>query len=331
MINVTLYIHGDCHACDQAMADLRSLQPSIPHNLAVVNVDQNRSGKDSIETDLPIVEIGPYRLRSPFTRQDLQIMLNAARDRIDQLEQVDLEGYQQRLDRGMRMSTSDKLTRFLAEHYLALVNILLLLYAGLPFLAPVLMKTDHPVVASVIYKVYSPMCHQLAFRSWFLFGEQAYYPRELAGATGVVPYEILANTKDIDIIAARNFVGNAVSGYKVALCQRDIAIYAAMLLFGLIYSLSGRRLRSLPWYIWVFLGIGPIGLDGFSQLPSLAASLPAWLPLRESTPLLRTITGGLFGLLTAWYLFPLLEETSVETRRIFRRKRAVIEQSGSES
>jgi hypothetical protein len=52
------------------------------------------------------------------------------------------------------------------------------------------------------------------------------------------------------------------------------------------------------------------------------------VPIRESTPLLRTLTGGLFGWMTAWYLFPMLEETAREARLIVQRKIAVIQQTG---
>jgi uncharacterized membrane protein len=144
----------------------------------------------------------------------------------------------------------------------------------------------------------------------------------------VITYESLQNTSNIDLLDARSFNGNPVVGYKVALCERDVAIYGSMFLFGLVYAATGRRLRTIPWYVWLIVGIGPIGLDGFSQLPSLINHLPAWLPLRESTPLLRSITGGLFGWMTAWYLFPMIEETARETRRIMERKQIVIQQSG---
>lgn len=327
MITVTLYVRKQCPECDQAVADFKALEESIPHQLVIVDVESDRGLMEKFGQRLPVVEIGPYHLRAPFTRQDLLILLSAARDRVGQLERVDQDAYQQRLEKGHSMSTSDSITRFLGNHYLSLLNIFLLIYIGLPFLAPVLMKTGSTLPASLIYRVYSPMCHQLAFRSWFLFGAQPYYPRELAGVQGVTPYEALANTQEVDVVQARNFLGNEAVGYKVALCQRDVAIYGFMLLFGVMYSLTGRKLRSLPWYIWVVVGMVPIALDGFSQLPSLAEGLPAWLPFRESTPLYRTLTGGLFGWVTAWYLFPMLEETARETRRIFQRKSAVIEQS----
>ncbi len=119
---------------------------------------------------------------------------------------------------------------------------------------------------------------------------------------------------------ARNFLGDDRIGYKVALCQRDMAIYASMLAFGLLFSLTGNRIRPVRWYIWIFIGLVPIGLDGFSQLPGLMNRVPEWLLVRESTPLLRSITGALFGITTAWYLFPLIEMSMRETREILFRK-----------
>jgi hypothetical protein len=62
-------------------------------------------------------------------------------------------------------------------------------------------------------------------------------------------------------------------------------MYGGILLFGLVFSLSGHRLRSIPWYLWLLLGVVPIGWDGASQLPSLMGiNLPDWLPIRESSP-----------------------------------------------
>lgn len=203
-----------------------------------------------------------------------------------------------------------------------LVFILLILgYVGLPFLAPILMKTGVAGPAKAIYTIYSPLCHQLAFRSWFIFGEQPVYPLDLAGIDDLKSYEDYTSLPGKDLLSARRFVGNDVMGYKVALCQRDIAIYGALLLFAIIFALTGRKIKPLQWYWWIIIGMIPIGLDGLSQLPSLASGLWRAIPLlRESTPLLRTITGGLFGWATAWYLFPLIEESMIETRRYMKRK-----------
>ena len=135
-----------------------------------------------------------------------------------------------------------------------------------------------------------------------------------------------ANEKtDAFIFDARNFVGNEQVGYKVAICERDVAMYGALLLFGLIFAASGKKIKSVKWYLWLILGTFPIALDGFSQLPGMIAGLPDIIN-RESTPFLRTLTGVLFGFLTAWYLFPLIEASMKETRSMFAYKKAVVDQ-----
>ena len=199
------------------------------------------------------------------------------------------------------------------------------LYVGAPFVAPVLMKTGMQAPARIIYMLYSPLCHQLAFRSWFLFGEQPVYPLEIAHVDELVPYEEYTNQTKVDLLSARNFVGNETMGYKVALCERDVAIYVALLIFAIVFVLSGRRIRGLPWYLWIAIGLVPIALDGLSQLPSLASGLIPYLPIiRESTPILRTITGVLFGFCTGWYMFPLIEESMNESTQIVNNKYSAV-------
>lgn len=327
MITVTFYYRQDCARCDEALDDLQALQALIPHQLVKIDIDREAALRERYGNSVPVVQVGPYRLKSTFTRQDLQVALSAARERRDYLEQTD-EQYRARLERGHRLSGTDRFTYWLSRHYMALFNVLVFIYVGLPFLAPVLMKTGLPAPARVIYTVYSPLCHQLAFRSWFLFGEQPYYPRALANMPVNLTYEALTQEQSIDLLAARRFVGNETAGYKVALCERDVAIYGGILLFGMLFALSGRRLRSIPWYIWIAVGLIPIGLDGVSQLFSMAGiAWPVQVPIRESTPLLRTLTGGLFGFTTAWYIYPLIEETMRETRAMITQKMAVKQQT----
>ncbi|RMF42404.1 MAG: DUF2085 domain-containing protein, partial [Anaerolineae bacterium] len=142
-------------------------------------------------------------------------------------------------------------------------------------------------------------------------------------------YEQVINPNSDDLLAARGFIGNENTGFKVAFCERDVAIYAAMLLFGLLFALTGRKLPPLPWYLWVLIGIGPIGLDGFSQLISQIPldAIHRFLPYRESTPLLRTLTGGLFGLTTAWFIFPMVEQAMRDTRALLESKLARLQEN----
>jgi uncharacterized membrane protein len=182
------------------------------------------------------------------------------------------------------------------------------------------MKENHKTPAQVIYSVYSVFCHQLAFRSYFLFGEQAVYPRELANVPNLLTYEAVTGNSALDTAVARAFQGNEQLGYKLAICERDIAIYGSLLLAGILFQLTGRKLKAIPWYVWVIFAIIPMGLDGGSQLFSLGGTWPAWFPIRESTPLLRTITGALFGFFTAWYIYPMMEENMKDIRTNLARK-----------
>jgi uncharacterized membrane protein len=95
-----------------------------------------------------------------------------------------------------------------------------------------------------------------------------------------------------------------------------------MALFGLIFAVTGRRLPKLHWILWILIGVFPIGLDGFSQLFSQipSAFIQTYLPYRESTPFLRVLTGFLFGFTTAWFMFPLIEESMADTRRLLSKK-----------
>ena len=327
MLTVTLYMREDCHLCEQAKEDLESLQEQYPHRLVEVNIDSDPVLQKAYLVEIPVVEVGPYKLKAPFDRQKLMMTLGAASDRRGQLEEIGDDAYKARVKRGQRISGADRTMFWISNHYLAIMNLVMLFYVGLPFLAPVLMKSGATAPARILYTIYSPLCHQFGFRSFFLYGEQPYYPLKEAGVN-VVDFETatgitgLHNPNDISRLEARRYVGNETVGYKVALCERDVAIYASILLFGLIFSLTGRRFPQLHWAFWILLGLGPIGLDGFSQLfaqfewPFLASLLP----YRESTPFLRVLTGFLFGFMTAWFAYPNIEESMQETRQFFIKK-----------
>jgi len=188
------------------------------------------------------------------------------------------------------------------RHWLAVLVGILLTYSLLPFGAPVLKWLGLDGLAQVIYQPYKLMCHTYGFRSFFLFGERLVYDRaEFEQASGI------DTSTFAGLLQARDFQGNAQMGYKVALCQRDVAIYFAMGVNGIAYALVRRRARPIPWLAFVLIGVLPIGLDGFSQLLSQPPfNLFAY---RESNWGLRLITGGLFGFSLAWLIFPLIEGT----------------------
>jgi uncharacterized membrane protein len=231
----------------------------------------------------------------------------------------------------------DKRVLGFSKRWTAVIGLLAALYAGVPFLAPVAMHFGQTGIADLIYTVYSPVCHQFAFRSWFLFGQQTAYPRQLAGVPGET-FEQVASAdpafKGIDvgslntpmILAAKAFRGSDQLGWKVAFCERDVAIYASIALCGLLYAISRRmkiKVPYLPFWAYVLIAIVPIGLDGFSQLfsntPFNGFGL-GFYPIRESTPFLRALTGTLFGVGNAWLVFPYIDDSMAETRLLVETK-----------
>ena len=224
------------------------------------------------------------------------------------------------------------------KRWLRIVLVMLALYISLPWLAPTLAKLGLDEPADFIYTIYSPFCHQFAFRSPFLYGQQAFYPRGAAdteyapferyaagSAAFLAEYEYWSRLYNVNNpappgtvaglqtfsaaqqFAARHFIGDATMGYKTSLCARDLAIYTMIFVGGLIYSRLRWRLRPLPLWLYVIAGLGSIGLDGFSQLLSYPP-FELW-PVRETAPHFRLITGGLFGLMSAWLGFPYIERS----------------------
>jgi uncharacterized membrane protein len=335
MLTVILYTRKDCHLCEQAKADLESIQEKYPHRLVEIDIDTDPALQKKYLVEIPVVEVGPYALKAPFDKQKLMMTLGAAGDRRGQLDKLGRPDHYERLRRGQEISRTDRTMDWFSRHYLAVFNVFILLYFGLPILAPTFMKAGATLPANLLYTLYKPLCHQFGFRSFFLFGEQPYYPLAEAGISGVKTFEQVTGFQDLENPAAlsrfqaRQFIGNETVGYKMALCERDMAIYGAILLFGILYAVTGRRLKPLHWTLWVLIGMIPIGLDGFSQLFSQMNWnwLMSILPYRESTPFLRLLTGGLFGFTTAWFAYPYMEESMAETRQFFIKKFASIRQN----
>ena len=170
------------------------------------------------------------------------------------------------------------------RRWLFAANVGVAVFLALPFLAPVLLAAGYDGPANLIYTVYNAVCHQWAFRSYFLFGpELTYNHATLHGLIGEGgPFK---------------FVGSPDLGYKVAFCERDVAIYAAVLVTGLVYGWrrgpSPGDVPGLSLTAYAIL-IVPMAIDGFTQLFG-------W---RESSVLLRTLTGTLFGAASVWLIYP---------------------------
>ena len=200
------------------------------------------------------------------------------------------------------------------------VALMLGLYVGLPWFAPVFMRLNWTMPARAIYTLYSTQCHQMAQRSFFLFGPRFMYsPAELERRAGVPN----------NPVALRAFIGSPDLGWKVAWSDRMVSMYTSIFVFGLLAHLFRRRLAPLPIWVLILLAL-PMALDGGTHLLSDLAGVGqgfrdqnAWLAaltgnafpasfyvgdaLGSFNSWMRLLTGALFGLGIVWTVFPHLE------------------------
>jgi uncharacterized membrane protein len=296
-IIVNLYIRKDDPAGKRAREWSDALQPEFPHILDLRDIDTRPDWKQAFGAIAPVAEVDGRRLAVPLTQAELKSALALGKAIGEYRKETNVPKPVQALSNG-----ADRMAVWFSRHWLGAFNGFIAVYLGLAILAPVLMKVGATRPASWIYTVYSFTCHQLGFRSFFLFGEAATYPRDaFAAATGIDPN---------DLWAARTFTGDPILGYKIALCERDVAIYAFILLGGIAFYFLRGKIKPLHWALWLLLGVFPMGLDGGSQLLSYLPFLH--FPFRESTALLRVITGSLFGLTSVWFAYPYVQESMDE-------------------
>jgi uncharacterized membrane protein len=194
---------------------------------------------------------------------------------------------------------ADKAIFKLAKHWLALANLIWGLYVGLPLLAPVLMDVGWTVPAKAIYTLYRPACHQRPERSYFYGGQATVYSVEELEAAGV----------DTDPFVRA--IGNEHVGWKVAFCERDVAIYGSIFLTGIAYALLRRDLIAKRMSLRVFaLFLVPMAIDGILQL----------FGFYESTWVMRTLTGAVFGIGAVLFAYPYVEEGFADVRKTINRK-----------
>ena len=172
MIGAVLYTRPECHLCDQVKEDLESLREAYTFEIIEVNIDQDDDLQKEYGMEIPVVKIGPYTLKAPITREELKVTLGAATDRQAHIEKIDRAAREIRAPADEKWTSADGFTLWVSRHYMFFFNLLVVVYLGLPILAPVLMKAGITLPANWIYRAYSTVCHQLAYRSFFIFGEQ---------------------------------------------------------------------------------------------------------------------------------------------------------------
>lgn len=174
--------------------------------------------------------------------------------------------------------------------YMAIMFIVVGLTAITPFIA-----FQDEDAADVIYKIFSPTCHQKLSRSICLFqDENGYFINDCTPQTGVF---VLNDREPISSEI------DGVKGYKFPVCARDVALYFAMFLGGIVYPFIRKlKEKAVPPPIYFIIAIAPLALDGIVQIISVIGIIPHY----ESTNFIRIITGGLAGFAASIYIIPII-------------------------
>lgn len=151
--------------------------------------------------------------------------------------------------------------------------------------APLLMKAGYTRAGNLVYLLYAPLCHQMAQRSFFLFGDKIMYaPEEL-------PIPLTGTSKDT--LLTRQFKGNETLGWKVAWSDRMVYMYGGMWLALLMVTLLSSKRQIKPISIWwVGIIVLPMAIDGITHFLSDIDGLFAGF--RYSNEWLAALTGHIF-------------------------------------
>jgi uncharacterized membrane protein len=203
----------------------------------------------------------------------------------------------------------------------------MLIFVGLPWLAPVFMHWGWTRAGELIYLIYTTQCHQLPQRSFFLFGEQFMYS---------LP-QIQAAWQDTNNpLILRQFTGNESHGLEGSLVGPDgLHVYLHPLFWGCLstgaaldtaVALVGSRSLLLPMFID---GSSHIIGELIGGMTSSFRDENLWLVNLTNNAFspdfyagdafgsfnswMRLITGLLFGLGVTWFLYPRLQESFGDT------------------
>ncbi len=163
---------------------------------------------------------------------------------------------------------------------------LLLGFNSMIFLTAYLASVGNPA-SDGLYILFGPTCHQLTSRSYCIF----------KSSDGKYSIGDCFPTSELRLTKVNTVNYPDKTGYKIPVCSRDVAIYLAMLI-GLIALPFIRKIETEDWpNRWLLVAAAvPTAIDGFTQL----------FGLRESTNLLRLITGAIIGVVLPFYIVPVL-------------------------
>jgi uncharacterized membrane protein len=221
----------------------------------------------------------------------------------------------------------NRTSSWIGRYWLLILSVLMLIFIGLPWLAPLSMKLGWQRAGELIYLFYSVQCHQLPQRSFFFFGDDLMLPLSTIQS---------AWTSTDNPLVLRQFVGSQDLGWKVAWSDRMVYMYTALLIAGIIFWPLRKRLKPLSWQ-GLILFLLPMAIDGLTHMVSdlmggvlggfrysnqwlailTGGSFPATFyggdALGSFNSWMRLLSGVLFGVGVVWFAYPRLHASFIGT------------------
>ena len=274
---VTVYTKPGCHLCEDALDTLDLLSAQYGLDINQINILDDMDLYEVYKEKIPVVVAADGRfgrLVAPITEPELRAYIDMAhRSLIPSPPSV--------LPQGKEPFT-DRLAESIAKHWLRMVCIVLAIFVGIPWLAPVFAALGWWGAADPIYTAYALTCHQLPERAGTVFGYQvAFCFRNTAIYAGVLGFGML---------------------YGLAR-DRDIAFLRPLR-------------RAIPWWLFVLMLL-PLVVDGVTHMLGVRDTMgdimmdkPEFGSFLVGSQVfslnwwLRVLTGGLAGLGAVWFAFP---------------------------
>jgi len=291
-MRVTVYTKPACHLCEDVLAILDRLAPQYDLQVTEVNILDDMALYEAYHLEIPVVDIEDGRLgrlKAPIDEAELRMAFSIARH--------GMPGGGSVIPPPKREPAIDRLARYIGRHWLRLVSIVLGVFVGLPWLAPVFADLGWWDLANPIYTAYALTCHQLPERAGVVFGYQVgFCYRNTALYGGTFLFGLL--------YAAALRGGNSRRGLpglgwmKTPLPWWGAALFALpMAVDGVTHMLGLRDMTDMmadPSFGAFYIGSQPFSLNW-------------WL---------RIITGLLAALGAVWFAYPRMERAVEESENM---------------
>ena len=132
-MNIVLYTSKKDDANSEVKAMLQQVNEEKPFQLSEIDIDDEQKTYSGYVGKTPVLEIGPYHLFYPFTKQDLLMTIGAAQDRHETLVTNQDATYLKKIEKGSRISKSDVFSLWMTRSYMYIFNLLLSNILGITF------------------------------------------------------------------------------------------------------------------------------------------------------------------------------------------------------